>query len=62
MMNVGDNLLTEEWSYPTELVTARPFGLGVIPVRIDPEGMRPEGLRRVFRGLGSGERWPRFPL
>ncbi|EIM92817.1 PLP-dependent transferase [Stereum hirsutum FP-91666 SS1] len=45
LMNVGDNLLTDEWAYPTALVAARPFGLGVVPVGMDAEGMRPDKLR-----------------
>lgn len=45
LMNVGDNILTDEWAYPTALVAARPFGLGVVPVGMDAEGMRPEELR-----------------
>lgn len=49
-MNVGDNLLTDEWAYPTALVAARPFGLGVVPVRMDAEGMMPEELRRLLDG------------
>lgn len=46
--NPGDVFLTEEWTYPSALATARPYGVQPIPVKIDGEGMRSDDLRKVL--------------
>lgn len=41
----GEIIITEEWTYPSAMVSARPFGIGVLPVSMDGQGMRADSLR-----------------
>lgn len=46
-------MLVEEFTYPNSIQTAAPFGIGIVPVGMDGEGMRvegPRGLREVLEG------------
>lgn len=48
LMNPGEMFLTEEWTYPSALATARPHGVLPAPVKMDGEGMRADDLRKVL--------------
>lgn len=48
LMNPGEMFLTEEWTYPSALATAKPHGVLPAPVKIDGEGMRADDLRKVL--------------
>lgn len=39
----GDNMLVEDFTYPNSIETAVPYGIGIVPIGMDPEGIRPEG-------------------
>lgn len=46
----GDKILAEEWTYPSALASAKPLGVGVVPVGMDSEGMSVESLREILEG------------
>lgn len=46
----GDKILAEEWTYPSALASAKPFGIGVVPVGMDSEGMSVESLKAILDG------------
>ncbi|EIN10771.1 PLP-dependent transferase [Punctularia strigosozonata HHB-11173 SS5] len=48
LCNPGEGFLTEDWTYPSALSTARPLGLIPVPVEMDGEGMRADSLRKVL--------------
>ncbi|TFY78193.1 hypothetical protein EWM64_g5817 [Hericium alpestre] len=48
LCNRGDTVITEEWTYPSAIASAQPYGVSVLPVSMDGEGMRPDDLRRVL--------------
>jgi len=56
LMNRGDGFLTEEWTYPSALAAARPFGIRSVPVAMDGNGMRPDALRKVLSEWNVEER------
>lgn len=49
LCNKGDVILASEWTYPSALVGMVPFGINVVPVAIDGQGMRADSLRSVLR-------------
>ena len=48
LCNRGDLILAEEWTYPSAMSSSQPFGVGVVPVAMDSEGMRADDLRKVL--------------
>ena len=56
--NKGDTILTEEWTYPSALASAKPYGIDVLPVAMDGQGMRADSLRAVLDAwdYGKGKR------
>jgi aromatic amino acid aminotransferase I len=48
LMNSGEGFLTEEWTYPSALASAQPYGIHAVSVPIDSNGMRPEDLRKIL--------------
>ena len=46
--NPGEVFLTEEWTYPSAMSTARPLGVSPVPVEIDGEGMKSDSLRKLL--------------
>ncbi|KAI5118981.1 hypothetical protein M0805_001120 [Coniferiporia weirii] len=48
LCNPGECFVTEEWTYPSALASARPYGVEPISVKIDGEGMRSDDLRKVL--------------
>jgi aromatic amino acid aminotransferase I / 2-aminoadipate transaminase len=50
LCNPGEGILTEEWTYPSALATARPVGVTAVSVEMDGEGMRADSLRKVLSG------------
>lgn len=41
----GDNMLVEDYTYPNSIQTAAPYGIGIVPIGMDAEGIRAEGAR-----------------
>lgn len=50
----GEKVLAEEWTYPSALASVKPFGVGVVPVGMDGEGMSVESLRGILEGWDEG--------
>lgn len=48
LCNPGEMILTEDWTYPSALASARPWGVKAAPVKMDGEGMRADDLRKVL--------------
>lgn len=48
LCNPGEMFLTEEWTYPSALASAKPHGVNPVSVKIDGEGMRSDDLRKVL--------------
>ncbi|KAI0265959.1 PLP-dependent transferase [Gloeopeniophorella convolvens] len=59
LLDAGDTLLVEEWTYPSALATARPIGVKVRGVAMDGEGMRADSLREVLEGWDVRRDGPR---
>lgn len=52
----GDNMLVEDFTYPNSIHTAAPHGIGIVPIGMDPEGIRaegPGGLRDILEHWDS---------
>lgn len=48
LCNPGEMIITEEWTYPSALASARPWGVHAAPIKMDHEGMRSDDLRKVL--------------
>ncbi|THH17418.1 hypothetical protein EW146_g3385 [Bondarzewia mesenterica] len=48
LCNKGDTIIAEEWTYPSALASAAPFGVRVMPVGMDAQGMRADSLRQLL--------------
>lgn len=52
----GDNMLVEDFTYPNSIQTAAPYGIGIVPIGMDVEGIRsdgPGGLRDILEHWDS---------
>ncbi|KAG8864615.1 hypothetical protein FRB96_005119 [Tulasnella sp. 330] len=61
LINPGDTILVEEWSYPAALTTSRPYEASFAPVAMDGEGMRADALEYVLEHWNEEERGSRRP-
>ena len=61
LCNPGEMFLTEEWTYPSALASAQPYGVMPVPVKIDGEGMRADDLRKVLSVWDEKERGAKRP-
>ena len=50
LLNPGDTVLVEEWTYPSALASARPIDVHWKSVPMDGQGMRPDSLRLILAG------------
>ncbi|PCH40915.1 PLP-dependent transferase [Wolfiporia cocos MD-104 SS10] len=48
IMNPGEMFLTEEWTYPSALASAKPHGMHPYPIAMDKDGMSSADLRKVL--------------
>ncbi|KAL5507793.1 hypothetical protein ACEPAH_5411 [Sanghuangporus vaninii] len=48
LCNPGEMFLTEEWTYPSAMASAKPYGVRPVAIKIDNEGMRSDDLRKVL--------------
>jgi aromatic amino acid aminotransferase I len=62
LLNPGDTLLVEEWSYPSALASARPIDLRWHAVPVDSQGMRADALREILAGWDVEKDGPRYAL
>lgn len=59
--NPGEWILAEEWTYPSALFTAQPWGVKAAPVAIDSEGLSAVDLRSVLAGWNEADRGGKRP-
>ncbi|THH28413.1 hypothetical protein EUX98_g5776 [Antrodiella citrinella] len=62
LLNPGDVLLTEEWTYPSALASAQPIGCKAVPVAMDGQGMKSDALEKILSEWdeqGRGAKRPR---
>jgi len=48
ILNPGDGLIVSEWTYPSALAGARPYGIKLVPIGMDAEGMSSAALRKTL--------------
>ena len=48
LCNPGEMFVTEEWTYPSAMSSAKPYGVRPVAIKIDNEGMRSDDLRKVL--------------
>lgn len=46
--NPGDGILASEWTYPSAMASALPFGVTPVAIAMDGQGMRSDDLRKVL--------------
>lgn len=61
LCNPGEMFLTEEWTYPSALASARPYGVEPASIKIDSEGMRSDDLRKVLAEWDEDARGAKRP-
>lgn len=59
LLNPGDTLLVEEWTYPSAIASARPIDARWKAVPMDGRGMRPDALRAILTGWSTERDGPR---
>ncbi|KAI9453469.1 PLP-dependent transferase [Lactarius psammicola] len=59
LLNPGDTLLVEEWTYASALASARPIDLRWQAVPMDSQGMRADALREILAGWNVEKSGPR---
>ncbi|KAH7879766.1 pyridoxal phosphate-dependent transferase [Lentinula edodes] len=48
ILNPGEGLIVSEWTYPSAMASAQPFGIIPVPVGMDSEGMSSISLRETL--------------
>ncbi|GAA5841313.1 hypothetical protein JCM11251_001622 [Rhodosporidiobolus azoricus] len=56
LCNPGDGVLAEEWTYPSALASAWPYGIRPVALPMDGEGMTPEGMDEILGNWNEEER------
>ncbi|KAH9055318.1 PLP-dependent transferase, partial [Lactarius vividus] len=59
LLNPGDTLLVEEWTYPSALASTRPIDIRWHGVPVDNQGMRADALREILAGWDVEKSGPR---
>lgn len=59
LLNPGDTLLVEEWTYPSAIASARPIDARWHGVPMDNQGMRADALREILAGWDVEKSGPR---
>ncbi|KAF5322822.1 hypothetical protein D9619_000291 [Psilocybe cf. subviscida] len=50
LCNPGEGILMSEWTYPSAIFDAHPYGVNPVPVGMDSQGMSAVALREVLSG------------
>ncbi|KAJ9112336.1 hypothetical protein QFC19_000756 [Naganishia cerealis] len=61
LLEPGDGVLYEEWSYPGAMNTADPLGTHKVSIKVDGEGLIPEDLKKVLEEWDEEKRGFRRP-
>lgn len=56
LINKGDGVLVEEWTYPNALSGSLPLGANIVGIPMDSRGMRPDALEEVLASWNEEER------
>lgn len=56
LLNKGDGVLVEEFTYPNCLSTSLPFGANTVGISMDSRGMRPDALEEALANWNEEER------
>lgn len=56
LLNPGDGLLMEEWTYTAAISAAHPFGIRIVTIPLDSQGFRPDALEKVLSEWNEEER------
>ncbi|KAG8813589.1 hypothetical protein FRC18_002391 [Serendipita sp. 400] len=56
LLNPGDGLLMEEWTYTAAISAAQPLGVRIVPVPMDCQGFKPEALGDLLANWDEKER------
>ena len=56
LLNKGDGVLVEEFTYPNAMSTSLPLGANMVGVPMDSHGMRPDALDKVLANWNEEER------
>jgi aromatic amino acid aminotransferase I len=56
LLNDGEGFLTEEWTYPSAVASAKPYNINTVSVPIDAYGMRVNELRKILSEWNETER------
>lgn len=59
LLNPGDTVLVEEWTFPSALASAHPIDVRWKGVPMDSQGMRPDSLREILAGWNVERDGPR---
>ncbi|KAJ9120739.1 hypothetical protein QFC22_002670 [Naganishia vaughanmartiniae] len=61
LLEPGDGVLYEEWSYPGAMSTASPLGTHKVSIKVDGEGLIPEDMNKVLQEWDEEKRGFRRP-
>lgn len=61
LLEVGDAILVEEWTYPGAENTFMPYECVRVPIKMDGQGLLPEHLESVLGGWNESERGKKRP-
>nr|KIR85626.1 hypothetical protein I308_04323 [Cryptococcus tetragattii IND107] len=61
LLEVGDAILVEEWTYPGAENTFIPYETERVPIKMDGQGLLPEHLENVLGGWNESERGKKRP-
>ncbi|KIJ57164.1 hypothetical protein M422DRAFT_57580 [Sphaerobolus stellatus SS14] len=61
LLNSGEYLITEEWSYPSAMSNVKPAGVKIVGIKVDGQGMSAIDLERVLTTWDEKERGAKRP-
>nr|KIR46477.1 aromatic amino acid aminotransferase I [Cryptococcus bacillisporus CA1280] len=61
LLEIGDAILVEEWTYPGAENTFIPYETERVPIKMDGQGLLPEHLENVLGGWDESERGKKRP-
>ncbi|KAG8812930.1 hypothetical protein FRC17_001750 [Serendipita sp. 399] len=61
LLNPGDGLLMEEWTFTAPITAVQPLGIQIVPVPMDSQGFNPEALDEILANWDEKERGCKRP-
>lgn len=56
LANPGEMFIVEDWTYPSAMAVAQPYGISPVGVPMDGQGMRSDELRKLLAGWDEAAR------